>query len=551
MLHIKYIFLLLILCSCKNIGFYPDNNAKHHEIQAQKSKIMKYNDNSYDDLVRLKFSHETGPLDGITPGVGWSSDSNHIAPMECFSPLQVIRDGNMATVKASYVTDFNSLIDSLGFSADLKLGYSIFGTNDTFKFINSLSSNKLTLSFAFAEKISRNVNIKYSPIITKLFNQDGFDVYNDPTAKPKFRLFCGDRLVSSYQEGAIVILSMQILMQNVEQKNIIQGNIGVNVHSFAELAVAINQLKERYHLNGSVEIVGYQLGGEADKLSQFLNGSIVRCDLNNIDECKNSIVGAIDYVSKSLPFQFSSASSYTPIGGLNTGWDLDDDLDIKLSPSFVTEDVKNIRKQLTEIKKQQDLNYFHLISAKKGYPVPLSDDTSEVLSEYIDTTTDNINALSESVDCWLMPNRCLKVRSDILSVIQDIPNKNFLKELFGVKLYVPYIANSSFTANYYSSGGIFQSKLYLGSIDTSLPFHPIDGIGDMLMCDGFYGGCNFPNKHITVQGHSTDPGHKGYVNFIYGSDGNNIRWVNDKGETYFWPAQISGFPVPDVTCELI
>lgn len=521
--------ITLMLTSCKNnIG----GNANNTSIKAVQTPLTKKVSEArtmqnYEDLAKLKFDHETGPLDGMTPGTGWSSDAEHIAPMECFSPLQVIRDGSMATMRAEYMSDTRRLSDFLDLSLSLKGGYGMFGTNNSFEYIKSLDANSLALSFTFSEKISRNVTMKYSPIVSKLLNQDGKDVYNDETAGPLFRLFCGDKLVSGYQEGAFVILSMQIVMNDIQQKQTLQAHLGANIGNFADLAAALKLYRAAYNLHGNIKISGFQLGGDPTQLSKALNTSIVSCDFDHIDECKNSMAGLINYVSNSLPNQFNTPSSYTPIGGLKTGWDLAEDLQMKIAPSYININVINARQQLADLATANRNNYSHLSAVINGYPIPLEPNYKARLINSNNIAYNNVLTLQEATDCWGMPNRCVKIKDTITSKLIPQPDKNILMGFpVGCSIYVPSIWNNyPFYAVFYSdkpSNGVTLKA----ADNTSMFYYPLDGNGsctDYITGNAHDGGQSSPSVYAYA-----------HVGMYY-----RLQWRNPKGGVSYYDAQVN------------
>lgn len=520
--------------ACKNNAGISTNSM--HSLNHTRLGPLTLQD--YEHLARLKAEHETGPLDGMTPGTGWSSDAQHIAPVECFSPLQVVRDGNMSTFRAEYISDINKLSDFLDLSVALHGGYGQFGTNDSLEFIKELNSDNLAMTFNFSEKISRNVTIKYSPLVSKLLNQDGKDIYNDETENPLFRLFCGDKLVSGYQEGAFIILSMQVIMTDMQQKQLLQSRLGANITSFAELAGAINWNRMIFNLHGAVTIHGLQIGGDPSQLSKALSSSIVSCSLDKIDECQKSMAGLINYANNSLPTQFDKPGAYTPIGGVKTSWDLAEDLQMKLAPSYVNMDVINARQQLINISEANRSNYSHLTAVADGYPIPLDQDYRKRVIDAKNISYYNSLKLQDAPDCWDMPHRCLKLKDNIINSLVSQPDKDLLMNFgLGCSIFVPVIGdNASFSATFFpnrpNSEAILKSPA-----DTSVRYYPLVG----------HGGCD-----TRIVGNAHDGGLSQPSVYMIDINQNQAKmtWYNARGDIGHYNPQFYLLPLSDINVRL-
>lgn len=106
-----------------------------------KSRAVLYTSmDNYEKAFNLKFASEQGPLDGMVPGTGWSTDAEHIAPNICFNTSQVIRDSTVATIRSDFLLDQEKLTDFLNLNASMKASWLSFGINASMNYIKEETS---------------------------------------------------------------------------------------------------------------------------------------------------------------------------------------------------------------------------------------------------------------------------------------------------------------------------------------------------------------------------------------------------------------------------
>ncbi|MDD3265989.1 MAG: hypothetical protein PHC75_02265 [Burkholderiales bacterium] len=483
--------LTLSIVGC-NEGNTPQTTQTKNSLQ--KSDVSKAllakrayftSDENYDKAFKQKFGSENSPLDGMVPGTGWSTDAEHIAPNICFNTSQVIRDGATSTLRSEYLLDQSKLTDFLNLSSTINGGWGSFGINATMNYIKETNSNNLSASYNFVEKISRKVNVKYPLSVSKLLNTDGQDAY-DGGDNPKFRLFCGDRLISSYSEGAFIIANIQVQLADKFQKQQFDAHIGANFGGFSELSAKISSIKTQYNLHGKIIISAFQLGGDPTQLSKVMP-TTMSCSFDDMAACdKLYNTGLSDYLKNSLPNQFTKDSAFTPIGDVQLSpMLLDDDYNMELAPTYVTEDVKIARNQLLTYESQNQANYQALSAVFNNYPVPLDAGFKSQVQNAVNIAYGNIVKLQNSTDCWSAPNRCIKTRDNIKSSLLEQPNKNLISGFNDKQFSISSNwRNGGFNAVFYPTSNIHLWVLNSNKVDTSRFYYPLSGNGNGFAFNG-------------------------------------------------------------------
>lgn len=472
-------------------------------------------DENYEKAFKHKFGSENGLLDGMVPGTGWSSDAEHIAPNICFNTSQVIHDGAMAMLRSEYLLDYTKLTDFLNVSSSIKGGWGDFGVNATMNYINETNSNNLAVSYNFVEKISRKVNIKYSLSKNKLLNEDGADAYDDGK-NPKFRLFCGDRLISSYSEGAFIIVNTQVVLDDKFQKQQFDANIGGNFAGFTELSAKIGTLSKSYKLQGKVIISAFQLGGDPSQLSRVMP-STMTCEFDNLAKCNDLYsTGLASYLKDYLPAQFTKDSAYTPIGDVQLSPILlDDDYDMTMAPSYITNDVKLARNDLINLANKNRANYQAVSAVLNNYPITLDVNFRNQVVNAQNIAHDNLTKLQAATDCWSAPNRCIKIHDAIKPTIIEQPNKNLITGFQDGAKFDSNLSYGPFKAYFYPNKAN-DATLYLqAATDKSGFYYPTSGYG-------YFGAANM-FQGLAFETHQ--PRESRYL-FYISNNAWNIQWQN-------------------------
>jgi hypothetical protein len=382
--------------------------------------------------------------EGIQPGMGYSSDSQSLAKAICYKTVTVLKSGQSSLLHFNEAIDYNKMLQTFNLDVDIKGGYGLFSTNDMFQYMKTIQDDSLSLSINYYQKVSDNVVMTFSYDPKNILTDVGKNIYQDGK-NPMFRLLCGDYLITSYEEGAVLILSMKILFSSKEEKKNFQTKIGVSVGGFINASASINKAAEEMKLSGRIEISAYQMGGDPTQLSKLLASSVIDCDIKDIKSCQDTAKSLINYVSNIFPTQFSKdekgvwTSSLVPLNSYQKDY-LVSDFGLKLTPSYVTDKVKENRKNLVNF--YNKFNYYinSLDYIIKKYPVK----TERIFSDYFDSLNYNLNSLitgdgqNRAIDCFTFPFKCPQIYDNIykqlnLTIVDSITN--LFEEM---KYYIEY-----------------------------------------------------------------------------------------------------------------
>jgi hypothetical protein len=367
------------------------------------------------------FANDISPIEEIQPGMGYSSDTQSLAKAVCYKTETIIRSGQSSILKFEQSTDYQSFLKTFNLEFDIKGGYGIFSTNDFYKFFHSIEEDSYSFSINYFQKVSQNVMMTFSYNPKTILTEVGENIYSSG-ANPMLRLLCGDTLISTYEEGAILILSLRINFNSKEEKEEFTTHVGLNIGSFIDASSTISNVSTKYNLSGRIQVLAFQIGGDPTELSKLLASSVVDCDIKNIKACQDTAKNLINYVSNIFPSQFKKddhgiwMSPLVPLTLFKKDY-LVSDFGLILAPSYLTKEVQNARTDLVNIKRKLDYYYSNLLKLKQIYPTKLD----SPFSDYLSVLENNFyvleigDGMGRAIDCFQFPFKCLPIYDELKS----------------------------------------------------------------------------------------------------------------------------------------
>jgi len=195
----------------------------------------------------------------------------------------------------------------------------------------------------------------------------------------------------------------------------VQQSLGFDVGSFISASEKISKTASQLNISGSVSINAFQLGGNPTELSKILSSSAAECDIRNLTACQDTAKKLIDYVSNVFPNQFQKddhgiwTSPLVPLTELIMDYSVSD-FGLKLSPTFVTQELTLGRKQIEDLFLRNSYYNKNLVNVIARYPVAMS---SEVV-QFSKNFQQNALILVEGVDLYNFPSKGVEKLKDIL-----------------------------------------------------------------------------------------------------------------------------------------
>ncbi len=394
-----------------------------------KSNTKIYDADEYANLIKKQIKSSNNISSGMIAGMGFSSDRQTIAPVACYKPLTINHDQQSATISLNMSQEASKIANTFNVMAEFKSGIGQFSADGMFNYLNEIEENRYSISLNYYEKISANVNMTYSYNPTTILTDTGKDIYNNGQ-NPMFRLFCGDTLVTSYEEGAGLMMSLIIKFANQNQKNTFEAQMGGNMGDIFSASAKVQNIANQYHLNGVIELHGYQLGGDPTQLSKMIDEKeFSKCSLTNTASCQALASRLIYYANTEFPNQFQKQDGkwtgpLVPLGGYKKDFNVVD-FGMKLAPTYVTAEVSKSRNILMSQNVKNKIILDNTLPILKSYPVPLDPNFRNTIQTIHDNANAN-NALfiigttsGTAIDCWDFPYKCVNITKEINSSLKD------------------------------------------------------------------------------------------------------------------------------------
>lgn len=330
--------------------------------------------------------------------------------------------------------DFQAL---LHINIDRSGGFGMFSAEAEADYLRSIQDLDYSLSLNYSEFLYDTVNIRLFGPNQKALTESGKDIYNDPDIKKYFNILCGDDFISSYQQGAALLMGLNIRFHSHSDK---QQFTAKSESSFGNLYSASNQIQliaQQYHINGRVIIQAYQKGGNPAELSKILAKDdkgvyySLSCDLQHMDNCVKAANGLLNYAVDNFPKQvsFNPDKGLVPLGPGFIKHDPIAEYGLTPAPSLVTKEVAENRIFLGNALKENQYYQQKIDTLLLGYPVQW-DKNSEIYkaaAKLYKMATNNIDAINApsnpddgALKCYSHPTLCAETTRSIKEKMQPI-----------------------------------------------------------------------------------------------------------------------------------
>lgn len=200
---------------------------------------------------------------------------------------------------------------------------------------------------------------------------------------------CGDQYVSAVEYGATFDLAVKLVFNSESKKKKFSEKFGVSKISIFDLSLALEQMIEDEGIEGKMQIILNQRGGDSKKLIKVFPNTSTECSLTNIEEynvCKDLLDNLEDYVkydfSRDAQNKYVMLKYYTEplrkLDGVDINW------------PHLPDDIYQIRDELAILHMQQ-FNMKDRVTAYSDLDIHQSyTDTIEAYKVQLDNNIKNI-----------------------------------------------------------------------------------------------------------------------------------------------------------------
>lgn len=373
--------------------------------------------------------------DNIMIGGGYSSDSQQITPQACYNATGAA-SGQQAVLQLSVAQSFTDVQKELNIDISSKAGFGMFSASAEATYMRSIEDKDYSLSLNYYSYMYDTVSVQLAGGGIDAIKESWQGFYNEGT-NPYFGLGCGDNYISSYKEGALLIMGININFVSHLDKEQFTASEGISFGDLISASAHIAQAASQYNIQGSVSMQAYQIGGDPSRLANILtsdpdgNYYSLSCSIQAMDDCVKVADGLLDYARNDFANQISFLNN-TGLTSLGRGFITYTPIDyigLTLPPSLVNQTIIDDRNFLTQSLLENQYYQQKFDELLNGYPVEWYTDSNIYISSqvlYAKAQNNVAVLLSSSVPdqgglgCYNQPDQCNFITQNIKANLQPI-----------------------------------------------------------------------------------------------------------------------------------
>ncbi|XP_051168963.1 uncharacterized protein LOC127286546 isoform X2 [Leptopilina boulardi] len=413
----------------KNDPTYSGNNSIPSDSLVYKVFAGYQSGNEMKEVTPQMRQYKNG---NIIAGAGYSGDTQQIVPQVCYNATVSSTSEQQAYIQLDTSISYLELESKLGISVSISGKYEMFSAEAKASYIRSVQDRDYATSLNYYEYATNNVAVQLAGYGDKALTESGKGFYNDGK-NPYFGLLCGDHYITSYQQGALLIMGLNIKFSNSQEKKEFEAKVGTAFGNIVSAAEKIQSISTMYKISGSVVIQAFQIGGEPSQISKILNKDstgqyyALTCSLLTMANCIKAASGLLDYGKDefSKQFSFKNNTGLTPLGIAFSQYYPIEYIGLISPASLVTTEVIKYRDELTSKLKENDYYQQKLYPFfNMGYPIELEaafvNNANSVLSKANNNIRILMKAHKGAADCFNLPDKCKSIKDSIDSQLENI-----------------------------------------------------------------------------------------------------------------------------------
>jgi hypothetical protein len=416
----------------------------------------------HDIPINRYIKHTTSNgLGAIIPGSGFSHDTQQIPPNTCYDTIVTATTGQQGTINLNTAMSFSDFQKQMHFNVEVEGGFGMFSAEADADYLRSIQDLDYSLSLNYSEFLYDTVMDRLVGPGQKALTESGKEIYNDPKINKYFGVLCGDDFISAYQQGASLLMGINIRFNSHFDKEQFNAHASASFGNLISASTTLQTMSQQYNLHGTVIIQAFQKGGNPAELSKILSKDTsntyyaLSCDLQHMDSCVKAANGLLTYAVENFPKQisFNPDKGLVPLGSGFIQHDPIAEYGLTPPPSLVSKEVLDNRIYLASALKENQYYQQKLDALIMGYPVAWDHDSEmyKLAVKLYKKARNNIDAITVpaspddgALKCYNHPAFCQETTQSIKEKIQPI-TKTDLQFLDPLR----YAVSSNFCGNWY------------------------------------------------------------------------------------------------------
>ena len=409
----------------------------------------------------------------LEPGRGYSTDTKQIAPQRCLNIASIITGDQYSFVKLdsamSYSQFMNSVSKDKGGGLSLKI-FKVKGHNNP---TDTKVDNDFEIKFIYVNGVQSTISVNLGGEGEDILTDVGKAFYKK---NPHFGLICGDSYISSYDQGAMLVLELTLRFKtHSEKKEKGKGfEVGIGLGDILSASKKTTEIANATNTEGYMSIHVFQVGGDPTQLPKVFreDGASypLTCQMGSAESCLKAASAALNYATNDFPEQIRNQTNLIALPNYVKQPIKQFIKDYK-APCFATNEVLQIRNDQKNTENAYNYYEDYMQSLLSYYPVNWNFKSGlyNNISQMQDNIRKNLNLLSDPdfgiAICYDTPLECVETNRNLnrnmipvdMSIIQDI---KYIYEL-------PHKNGNSPLGHFYKNSDGESGWSYSGTLPTS------------------------------------------------------------------------------------
>ena len=252
-------------------------------------------------------------------GAGYSKDSQNIVPEVCFTTKGIDQPDVQTKNFLSSPTTFSGLQHELGIYVDDPQGFSMWSDANDTRYMQSIWDQPDSISFNYFSYVNNTVIMDITGYGEQALNKLGQECSHED-----FGTTCGDDYVNSFQQGALLLMSVKLsFYSEILKSSFIQAIGGSGEFFQGDIYNITKRIESNYsEFDSQITLQAYQTGGTPDKLATFMDHNqnktfySLTCNTTDMRGCTQIAEYLMDYSKSDFHKQFNvkDKRNVVPIG---------------------------------------------------------------------------------------------------------------------------------------------------------------------------------------------------------------------------------------------
>jgi hypothetical protein len=410
----------------------------------------------------------------IAAGAGYSTDSQQVAPQICYNATVSSISGQSGSLELDTAQSFVDIQNEVRQSVSVKGGIGMFSASAETSYLQSMEDKDYSMSLNYYYYSYATAAVQLAGFGVNALTESGQGFYDNGN-NPYFGLICGDQYITSYDEGAMLLMGVNIQFSSNYEKEQFTAHAGASFGDIFSASGDIQKIASTYGISGSVVMQAFQIGGDPSQLSYILNKDgngnyyVLTCSLEAMSNCISAASGMLDYAKYNFTTQFSfeNNTGLTPLGTGFMAYEPIYYIGLTPPPSLVTPNVTEDRLTLANALLENQYYEQKFYQFLYGYPVVWNTTSSIYLSAQalFQKAQGNVAVLMSpsnpeagGLGCFTFPDQCDTLTKTIQGNLVPInaSDLNFFGE-------AKYILPSEFGPYYFFGSGYNIYPIQVGT----------------------------------------------------------------------------------------